>query len=896
MQKFLLFLIFIPIIIFAQGKGFSEQERLQGYVLSEDKVSFIFDESLYNVNPYKVVLEGSLRNWDHNLDDQNWWLKKSDVPGIWILELDNPDFKNIHPGTVFKFRINDGDWMSPLENAPNEKGGNLVFAPDKKPMRIEAEIVTPKHIRLLFSTIQPDYIYDENKYFITDVISDTVRIDRVFYTAPGELHIVPREYLDIKRLHYITTPYTNQKITVTYDGWFRSTYSNKALGANFIEDENATWIRLFVPRADSVKVYLYLEPNDSASSILNMERDSAGIWEARLQGNWEGWYYDFTAYGPDEPGNHFYETNPVHFSDPWGRVSVDSFGPCRIWPKTKPASPLKNGIPKLEDVIAYEVHVQDFTRYLPLEEQYRGTFAGFGKSGLRNAHGDKIGLDHLVDLGINVMHLMPVQEYLHFPDEEWQKAFLNDPYMIEQGINAENYQWGYRTSHAFAIESRYRVKGSEWGAQNQQFRDLVQVFHDRDIAVIVDLVFNHTAERMDNRQYYFNFSAMDVPYFYRTTDQLDYIGEYGTETKSEERPIMQRWIIEQCTDLIAQYGIDGFRIDLAGQTDEQSLKALREALGPEIIVYGEPWIASADPDYEDNPDWDWYKADSPITFFQDDARNAFKGPTANPQNKQTDRGYAGGNGNRESVKNALAAGFPEDKTPSSGINYLDIHDNWALADRFAKTNWDGRYGVDKNQYKIAATLLFTSLGPIVLHGGSEFMRSKGAAPLQEIIKYTDSGPIYLHGKRDTYNLARANAFMWENKGLNTGDAQGIYCNYKNMFDFWKGLISFRKSSFGKIFRISDKPQGNYYRWIEPKNTKLIGYVVDGKVFVLINTDKEASKFKDIELPAGDWYLIGNNNQIDHLGVIENDEHSVLKGSKEYDISIAAENLKIWLKK
>jgi len=896
MQKFLYVILLTPIILYSQMQIYSEEERLQGYSIAENKVSFIFDENLYNVDPEKVILEGSLRNWDHNLNDQKWWLKRSNNSGIWILEFDNPGFKNFLPGMVFKFRINDGDWMSPPDNAPNEKGGNLVFEFDKKPLRIEAEVVSQKHIRLIFRTIQPNFIYDENQYFITNVSGDTIKIERVFYTAPGELFIIPSENLDMRRLHYLTTPYTDKKITVTYDGWFRQTYSNRVLGANFIEDENATWIRLFVPRADSVKVYLYLEPDDSASSILNMIQDSDGVWEARLQGNWEGWYYDFTAHGPDEPGNRFFETNPVHFSDPWGRVSVDTYGPCRIWPKMEPASALQNGIPKLEDVISYEVHVQDFTRYLPLDEQHIGTFAGFGKSGLKNSHGEKIGLDHLVELGINVVHLMPVQEYLHFPDDEWQKAFLNDPYMIEQGINAENYQWGYRTSHAFALESRYRTKGSEWGAQNQQFRDLVQAFHDRDIAVIVDLVFNHTAERMDNRQYYFNFSAMDIPYFYRTDDKLDYIGEYGTETKSEERPIMQRWIIEQCTDLIEQYGIDGFRIDLAGQTDEQSLKALREALGPKIIVYGEPWIASADPDYEDNPDWDWYKIDSPITFFQDDARNAFKGSTSNPEDKQKDRGYAGGNGDRESVKKAFAAGFPEDKTPLSGINYLDIHDNWALADRFAKTNWDGRYGVDENQYKIAATLLFTSLGPIVLHGGSEFMRSKGAGPLQEIVKYTESGPIYLHGKRDTYNLSRANAYIWENKGVNSGEAPGIFCNYKNMFDFWKGLILSRQSSYGKVFRISHKPDGNYYQWLEPKNTNLIGYVVDEKVFVLINTDKKTGKFKDIKLPSGKWFLIGKNDRINHNSPIENDEYSVLNGNKEYDISIQPENLKIWIRK
>lgn len=895
MIRYLILLIF-PVTIFAQALEFSETERQQGYRHQQDTTCFVFDETVYDIQAARVILEGSMRDWNHDLNDLRWQLQKSPTKNIWVLPIHNPEFKKISQGSAFKFRFNEGEWLNPPAGAPNIRNGNLIFAPDIKPLRVDAEIVAARDMRLLFKAAQPEFRYAPDQYLLTDVKGQAIAIERVFYTAPGQLQIVPAQDLDIRRLHYLEVKYLNRKVAVTYDGWFRHLFSNKELGANYSPQEKATWIRLFAPRADSVFVFLYPRPDARGGPVVKMKNGENGVWETRLSGNWEGWFYDFTAYGADEPGNHFYQTNPVHFTDPWGRVSVDSHGPCRIWPKMQPAKPLKNGIPKMEDVIAYEVHVQDFTRQLPIADSLKGSFKGFVVPGLRNRSGQKIGFDHLLDLGVNVVHLLPVQEYLHFPDDEWQAAFLNDPYMIEQGVNSENYQWGYRTSHAFALESRYRVKGSEWGAQNRQFRDLVQAFHERGVAVIVDLVFNHTAERIDNRQYYFNFSAMDVPYFYRTNDQFEYIGEYGTETKSEERPMMQRWIIEQCTDLINQYGIDGFRIDIAGQTDEQTLKALREAIGADKIVYGEPWIASADPDYENNPDWDWYKADAPITFFQDDARNAMKGPVSNPQNKLTDRGYAGGDGNRQAVNNALANDFTEDKTPLSGINYLDIHDNWALADQFAAKNWDGRFGVDEAPYKIAATLLFTSLGPIVLHGGSEFMRSKGCAPLQEIVKQTQSGPIYIHGKRDTYNLARANEFIWDNKGLNIGDGANIFCNYKNVFEFWKDLIAFRKSDYGKAFRIAQKPPQDYYRWIEPENPKLLGYLVNEEVFVLINTDSLTGSFPDVRLPAGNWQLMATIDRIDHLKGIKGLPDSKLQGNKPYRFELPAESLKMWVKK
>ena len=797
MKLFAILLTYLSVFIFAGelpariSDIFTLTDRLSGYKHLADTTYFLFDRNIYQVQPGKVVLEGSMRNWNHNMFDANWQLKEFPEKGLWILKIFNPDRSVIPAGSTFKFRVDSGRWMAPPANAPNSKNGNLVFGKAQEAFEVQAQLVSERHVRVLFPGKKPEYNYAPEQYLLHTFKGKRIDIERVLYISPGELQLVPAENIDIRRYHDLEIKYLNKKLTCSYDGWFRSLYTAEEFGAYYDDSARVTTIRIFIPRADSVFVFLY---ENSFLKRIALKSTSAGIWEIKIPGNLEGLYYDFTAFGPQEPGNFFSNNKRIiHFSDPWGRVSVDSHGPCRIWPKMQPASPLQHGIPKMKDLIAYEVHVQDFTRNLPVADSLKGTFRAFVLPGLKNTAGEKIGFDHLLELGINAVHLMPVQEYLHYPDSIWQNAFMNDPYMTAQGVNEENYQWGYRTSHAFALESRYRVKGSEWGAQNKDFRNLVQAFHDQGIAVIVDLVFNHTAERMDGQQFYFNFMAMDAPYFYRMDKHFDFYGAYGTETKSEQRPMVQRWIIEQCENLIKQYGVDGFRIDLAGLTDQQTLKALRQALGPKIIIYGEPWIGSSDPDYETNPDWDWYKMDAPITFFQDDSRNAFKGAPSDPKNKRTDRGYAGGAGNRDAVKKALSAGFPEERSPLSGINYLDIHDNWALADRFAINNWDGRLGVDEAAYKIAATLLFTSPGPLVLHGGSELMRSKGLAPLKETVKYLQGNPLYFHGKRDTYNLASANAFVWKQKGLNKDESENIHCNYREMFEFWKGLIALRKS-------------------------------------------------------------------------------------------------------
>jgi hypothetical protein len=233
----------------------------------------------------------------------------------------------------------------------------------------------------------------------------------------------------------------------------------------------------------------------------------------------------------------------------------------------------------------------------------------------------------------------------------------------------------------------------------------------------------------------------------------------------------------------------------------------------------------------------------------------------------------------------------------SGINYLDIHDNWALADRFATENWDGRYGVDENRIKIAAVLLFTSLGPVVIHGGTELLRSKGHAPLTEVKKKFQGGELAFHGKSDTYNLAIANQYIWENKGKAIGDDNNaIKCNYKNMYEYWKGLIQLRNSDVGKIFRIAEKPPEDYYLWIEPDNTKLLGYVVAEKLFVALNTDIKSGTIKNIRLPgSGDWRLIADIDRIDPEEGIANDSDSILEGGKEYSLELNSESLKIWLR-
>lgn len=763
-----------------------------------------------------------------------------------------------------------------LTSAGGTRAQETALAP-----RLRAEIHGPTEIRLSLTdaTLPPD----ASSYVLTDGRGRTLPVAAARAGASrSTVVLVPRTAVDPLRVHYVEIPSLALRALVRRDPLFREMRSDKSLGAEVAEDGASTTFRVFSPRAEAVRLYLYGEADDDPSEAIrtiDMARDPDGVWEATEQGDLNGTWYDFTVHGPEDPGNSFYETHPVHVSDPYARVSDDSWGKARVWRDAPPPPPVAGGRPAMEDVVAYEVHVQDFGDLLPVPDADKGTFPAMVHPGLVNAAGEPVGFDHLVSLGVNVVHLMPVQEFLHYPDDAWREALEDDPFAKSMGIDRENYQWGYRTTHAFAVESRYRTRGAEPGTERAQFQALVRAFHQRGISVIVDLVPNHTGENMDGRHLLLSFNVLDLPYYYRTDDELEHIGPFGNEVKSEERPMVQRWILDQMRHWVDVLGVDGFRIDLAGQIDKQTLLHVKRALPRDLIIYGEPWIAPSDPDVRANPDWSWYKADAPITFFQDETRNAFQGSPFDVD----DRGWAGGKAHaRGAAMAALANDYAEEPLTTKGIGYLDIHDNWALADRYALQDHDGLEGVDLAAVRIAAGLLLTSAGPVVIHGGTEMLRSKGLAPLEDREVEVAGGPVVFKGRDDTYNLRAPNRFLWD--GLEPGSPQVA------MREWWKGLIALRASEDGAVFRVAKVPDG-HYRWITPDDERLLGYVVGERVLVLAN-DGPDEGVVDVDLPDGRWRQVTDRARVDLSGVAGPTSH--LNGGARH-ITVPAGSFLVWVR-
>ncbi len=748
-------------------------------------------------------------------------------------------------------------------------------------VRLRAGIYGPDEIR--FTLDGAELPSGSEAYRLTDGHGREIPIEELFLEEGVRARLVPEAALDPLRVHYLEIPGMDFRALVRRDPLFRELQSDKPLGAVIAANGSETTFRVFSPRADAVRLYLYDARDDAAAEaerMVDMTRDADGVWEAAVEGDLHGTWYDFTVHGPADPGNWFYGTHPVHVSDPYARVNDDAFGRSRVWQDGPPPPPVAGGRPPMEDIVAYEVHVQDFTDLLPVSDTETGTLPAMTRPGLLNRHGQPIGFDYLVDLGVNVVHLMPMQEYLHHPDDEWQAAIANDSFAQAMAIDRENYQWGYRTTHSFAVESRYRSRDAEPGIEREQFKELVRAFHERGISVIIDVVPNHTGENMDDRHLLLNFNVLDLPYYFRTGERLQHIGAFGNETKSEERPMVQRWILDQLRHWVDELGVDGFRIDLAGQIDEQTLRRVRQELPQDLIIYGEPWIAPSDPDVRSNPEWAWYKADAPITFFQDDARNAFKGSPFDVN----DRGWAGGDGAaRDAAMLALANRYDEEPLSTDGISYLDIHDNWALADRYASNaDHNGLLGVDMGAMRIAAGLLLTSAGPVVIHGGTEMLRSKGLAPHEEFAVEIAGGPIHFKGRDDTYNLRAPNRFLWES--LAPGSDQ------VSMRDWWRGLLALRMSEHGQVFRVAEVPEG-HYRWITPPEETLLGYVVGERVLVLANSSAQDGRFR-FELPEGEWRQVADRERVDLEGV--EGEYGLLPGGP-HELRVAGGAFLVWVR-
>ncbi len=208
-----------------------------------------------------------------------WQLAK--VGDMWTLEIQNPEFETIPVNSKFKYRINDGEWLQPPTDAPNESGGDLVFMKSETTKGLKAEIIDEYTI---WADVSGERPLLKSAYKVTDAKGNEVAIAEVLPNTASLTLVKTAEKMDVKRVYFLEIEELDLKAFCSYDGWFRNMYSSKELGANISEEQ--TTIRVFAPRADLMRVYLYKgKDDDNPYHQENMIRDKDGVWEVTFNEN-----------------------------------------------------------------------------------------------------------------------------------------------------------------------------------------------------------------------------------------------------------------------------------------------------------------------------------------------------------------------------------------------------------------------------------------------------------------------------------------------------------------------------------------------------------------------------------------------------------------------------------
>ncbi|ABX81281.1 pullulanase, surface-anchored protein [Acholeplasma laidlawii PG-8A] len=590
----------------------------------------------------------------------------------------------------------------------------------------------------------------------------------------------------------------------TYDG---------ELGAIYTKAE--TTFRLWAPVSQAVSVNIYNQghpqynrlgqASEEANPVSTHEMTPIenGVWEVKLSGDFASKYYTF-----DVTNNNV--TNEV--TDPYSYstganglrsmvVDFDSTDPLYWDFSTRP-----NTIQTFTDYIIWELHVRDLTTHSSWNgtESSRGKFLGLAESGTTySANGTTVttGLDHIEELGVNAVHLLPIFDFGYIDEVE---VFKNP--------NTENvFNWGYMPYHFNTLEGSYSTNPFDGNVRIYEFKQAVQAFHQKDIRVIMDVVYNHTGESEGS-----NFHKIVPGYFHRLNANGGFQNGSGTgnETASE-RSMVRKFMVDSTVFLAEEYKLSGFRFDLMSLHDIETMNAIREALNkidPTIILYGEPWAGGdtlIDGDIAagmtNTNGWDRTqvrKMDSGVGAFNDLYRNALKGTPDGAEGGFV-QGAMDFNKMQDLRKGIMGATEQFTNSPLQNIVYGEAHDNLTLHDKLRSS------GVPINEVKHAQVqsnaIVLTSMGIPFLHAGTEFLRSK---PLQ------NGG--YDHNSYESPDSV--NQLRWDRK-----------LEYNDVFEYHKALIHIRKTYQGlRMDNMTEiNARFNFVQTSQDHTDKSLAYTIDG---------------------------------------------------------------------
>lgn len=571
----------------------------------------------------------------------------------------------------------------------------------------------------------------------------------------------------------------------------------KELGMTIGEEE--IYYKIFSPNTKQAFINLYAT-NDANTPLASFPFHRQGdFWEIAISKRYLGNYYDFSIdakitldpyvkmVGVNGKRGYIGElekTNPIGFSE-------EKFKPSRT-------------------PIIYELHVRDLTSdcALAIEEKLRGKFAGI-KEGLKTPRGYSAGIDYLKELGVTHVHLLPVYDYASIDET------------TSQGFN-----WGYDPLNYNAIEGSYSTNPSDPLTRIREFKELIQRLHANNIGVIMDVVYNHTY----NTDSVFEKTAPG--YYYRMNGSSFSDGSgCGNETKSEA-PMFRKFMLDSLAYYVKEYHIDGFRFDLMGLHDVETMNEIRSMLdniypdgsGKNILMYGEPWFCN-------KPGGDFVSADlkhvnllnERIAVFNPVYRDGMRGRHFGGLK----RGYATGDLKKlNMVKKSLMATntYVKIKAPSQQVLYCSCHDDHSLFDHITLTTKN--YETIINSNLLCAVTTLSGLGMAFFQAGEEFLRTKN------LVKNSYNQSDYI------------NKLDWQRRE-----------EYNEVVETYKTLIKLRKEN--ENFSL-DCPNPDMEMLAE--ETSVLAYRVGNLVYIINSTNAEfqldLTKYEEVKtvLPSAELVI------------------------------------------
>lgn len=601
-------------------------------------------------------------------------------------------------------------------------------------------------------------------------------------------------------------------------------YTGNDLGA--VYSPKMTRFKVWAPEAESVKLNLYKQgEGDNLIDQHIMKKSANGTYVFEKQGDCNGIYYTYTVV------NHGEVQEAV---DPYTKAAGvnGQRGMVINLAKTNPQGFEMDGYRNPEhitDAIIYEGSVRDFTMDESSGVFHNGKFLGLTEANTTNHFGEATALDYISGLGVTHVQILPAFDF-ETVDEKNQKA---------------QYNWGYDPDNYNVPEGSYAVSPYDGAVRIQEMKQMVLALHSRGIGVIMDVVFNHTYRRDDS-----NLQKIVPGYYYRS-DETGYTNGSGCGNEvASDRPMVQKLIVDSLIYWAKEYHIDGFRFDLMGVLDIDTMNVIAERLKeirPDIYLYGEGWNGGPSSLAEEKCAFKASAKKMPgIGMFNDDIRDTIKGSVF----YDAHLGFVNGgthleNALRYGITGAVAhpqvdydayGSKPWAKEPGQSINYVSCHDNYTLWDKLSVSCPEASEEKKKAMNRLCAAIVFTSQGVPFIQAGEEFLRSK---PLPEKKGFAEN----------SYNMPDAvNSIKWDN----------IH-EYPDMIAYYKGLMALRKAH--PVFRMqseAEMTQNLCFLSDTPEN--VVAYLLKGKgaddtpenILVIFNGNDEEILYN---LPEGKWKIL-----------------------------------------